>query len=111
GGPQRRGQDAADRAAVEDTKKFGLRLKEPKNARHRRTIVIDDELITLLCAERDRHLRIIAGVPDGIAVDLAFGTLPTSALMFTQPPGRGRDFCPTVLRRPRNVTKELARKA
>ena len=97
--------------AVEDTKGFGLRLKEPKSARHKRTIVIDDELIALLCTERDRHLRILAGVPDGMAVDLSLVKLPVGSLMFPKPPGRGRDFVPTALRRPRNVTKELARKA
>jgi integrase len=50
--------------AVEDTKTHGLRMKGPKTARGKRTITIDDDLIALLVAERERYLRIMAGVPD-----------------------------------------------
>ncbi|MGA7025318.1 MAG: hypothetical protein WB036_21375, partial [Pseudolabrys sp.] len=43
---------------------------------------IDDDLLALLVAERDNHLRMIAGVPDGAAVDLGLIKLPEGALMF-----------------------------
>src|SRR5262249_39718849 len=55
--------------ALEETEKFGLAYKELKSPRHKRTIIIDDDLLALLLAERDTHLRIAAGVPDGAAVD------------------------------------------
>jgi hypothetical protein len=42
-----------------------LRLKGPKKEIHKRTITIDNDLFALLVAERDRHLRIVAGIPDG----------------------------------------------
>jgi integrase len=41
--------------AIEQTKRYGLRLKGPKKEIHKRTITV---------AERDRHLRIVAGIPD-----------------------------------------------
>ena len=51
--------------------RFCLRLKGPKAERGKRTITIDPELIALLAAERERHVRIAAGVPDGATVDLS----------------------------------------
>ena len=57
--------------SVDDTDKHGLRIKGPKTERGKRTITIDDDLIALLVAERERHLRIVAGVPDGVSVDLS----------------------------------------
>jgi integrase len=68
--------------SVEETKSHGLRFKGPKRESHRRTITIDDDLIALLLHERDRHLRLIAGVPDGVAVDLSLMKLPEGCLMF-----------------------------
>ena len=53
--------------AIEETDEHGLRIKGPKTERGKRTITIDDDLIALLVAERERHLRIVAGVPDGAA--------------------------------------------
>jgi integrase len=50
--------------AVEKTRKHGLALKEPKRARHKRTITIDDDLIALLLAEREKHARILAAIGD-----------------------------------------------
>jgi hypothetical protein len=41
-----------------------MRFKEPKTARGKRTITVDDDLIALLVAERERYLRLVAGVPD-----------------------------------------------
>jgi integrase len=97
--------------AVEDTKRYGLRLKEPKNVKHKRTIAIDDALVALLQTEIDRIKRIIAGVPDGAAINLGLVKLPKGALIFPRPPEGNESFSPTALRRPRNVTKELARRA
>jgi integrase len=57
--------------AIEKIKKQPATLKGPKREQHKRTITIDDDLITLLCAEREKHLRIKAGVPDGATVDLS----------------------------------------
>ena len=57
--------------SVEETKAHGLRFKGPKRESHKRTITIDDDLLALLLAERETHLRMIAGVPEGAEVDLA----------------------------------------
>jgi integrase len=97
--------------AVEQTSEFGLAIKEPKTSRGKRTITIDDDLIELLVAERDQHLRIKAGVPDGVRIDLSLVKLPEDALMFPGPPGPGEDFSFTRLRRPDNTTKEFLRRA
>jgi len=89
----------------------GLTLKDPKTASGKRTITIDDDLIALLLAEKEKHLRIVAGVPDGVAVDLAFVKLPNGALMFPGMPGPGEGVSLTKLRNPDNTTKEFIRKA
>src|SRR5262245_30204017 len=62
--------------ALEETKQHGIRFKGPKRESHKRTITIDDDLLALLLAERDKHLRLIAGVPEGVAVDLGLVRLP-----------------------------------
>jgi integrase len=67
--------------SVEETA-TGMRFKGPKRESHKRTITIDDDLLALLLAERDKHLRLLAGVPDGAAVDLSLIKLPEGALMF-----------------------------
>jgi integrase len=72
--------------ALENTKAHGLRFKEPKTARGRRTIAIDDGLTDLLRAERERHLRIVAGIADGTPVDLSLVKLPDDALVFPSLP-------------------------
>jgi integrase len=92
--------------AVEETKAFGRNLKEPKTARGRRTIQIDDDLIALLLTERDKHLRIKAGVPDGALVDLSLVRLPAEALMF---PSMAGEFDCTRLRAPHAVTQLFLR--
>jgi integrase len=97
--------------AVEDTDTYGLRLKDPKTERGKRTIGIDPGLLSLLVAERERHMRIMAGVPDGSPVDLTLLKLPTDALMFPNPPGPGQNFSFTRHRVPRATTKEFTRKA
>jgi integrase len=96
--------------ALEETKEHGLRFKGPKTERGKRTIKIDDDLISLLVAERERHLRIMAGVPDGAAVDLSLVKLPAGALMFSNPPGPGESFSFTKPRNPRPVTTAFLRK-
>jgi integrase len=97
--------------AVEQTDKYGLTLKEPKTARGKRSITIDDDLLALLCAERKTHLRIMAGVPDGAAVDLSLVKLPDAALMFPNPPTAGEGFSFTKLRDPHSLTKAFIRRA
>lgn len=71
--------------AVEDTKKFGVRFKGPKKASHKRSITIDDDLLALLVAEREKHLRLVAGVSAGADVSLELVKLPPDALMFPNP--------------------------
>src|SRR2546425_12400703 len=68
--------------SVERTKKHGRRVKGPKSARGRRTIKIDEGLVTLLRSERERHLRIRAGIPDGVEVDTSLMRLPDNTLVF-----------------------------
>ena len=96
---------------LEETDRFGLRTKEPKTARGERTIKIDGDLLSLLLAERDRHLRIAAGIPDSAPVDLSLVKLPTGALMFPSSPPRGESFSFTRLRNPRVVTAAFVRRA
>src|SRR6516162_6253937 len=71
--------------SVDDTDKHGLRIKGPKTERGKRAITIDEDLISLLVSERDRYLRIVAGVPDGVSVDLSLVKLPAGALIFPSP--------------------------
>ena len=97
--------------AVEEVEHQPLVLKEPKTERGKRTIKIEDDLVALLVAEREKHLRIKAGVPDGVAVDLSLVKLPAGALMFPNPPDPGEDFSFTKLRSPDTTTKQFIRKA
>jgi integrase len=97
--------------AVEQVHKQPLAIKAPKTERGKRTITIDDDLVALLCAEREKHLRLKAGVPDGADVDLSLVKLPDDALMFPNPPAPGESFSFTKLRNPDNTTKEFVRKA
>jgi len=99
--------------AVEETNEHGLQIKGPKTERGKRTIEIDDDLVALLRSERERYLRVVAGIPDGSAVDLSLVKLPAGALMFPCPPARGEPFSFTKLRSPKDVTdrfKSVARK-
>jgi integrase len=97
--------------AIEETRQHGLVLKGPKTERGKRTIAIDDDLVALLLVEREKHLRVVAGVSDTSSVDLALVKLPKGALMFPNPPTRGESFSFTRFRNPRNTTKEFVRKA
>jgi len=71
--------------AIEETKTHGRRFKGPKTERGKRTITIDDDLIALLLQQKEKHLRMIAGIPTGAAVDLSLIKLPEGALMFPSP--------------------------
>jgi integrase len=97
--------------AVEQTAKYGLAIKVPKTKRSKRTITIDDDLISLLYAEREKVQRVHASVPDSAAVDLSLVKLPDDALMFPGPPPAGESFSLTRLRAPNNTTKEFLRRA
>jgi integrase len=70
---------------------------------------IDDALVALLCNERDKHLRLKAGVPDGVEVDLSLVRLPVDALMFPSFAEHSLDF--TKLRDANAVTREFERQA
>ena len=74
------------------------RTKDPKTGRGTRTIQIDGDLIALLLAEREKHLRVATGVPDGAAVDLSLVKLPEGALMFPSPVGEARRLPPPARR-------------
>ncbi|WP_334407930.1 site-specific integrase [Bradyrhizobium sp. AZCC 2289] len=97
--------------ALEQTKKFKVRVKPPKTKRGLRTIDLDDASIAMLLKERERHQRIMAGVPDGAEVDLSLIKLPPNALLFPTVPESGEDFDFAKWRNPRNFSKEFARKA
>lgn len=97
--------------AVEDTRSFGRGVKEPKSARGRRTIAIDDALCSLLLELREKHLRLVAGIGENDPVDLTLIKLPECALIFPAPPLRGTNFEFTKLRAPKTITKEFAGRA
>jgi integrase len=60
-----------------------LAFKLPKTGESGiRTITIDHKLVEILLAEREKVQRLIAGVPDGAAVDLGLIKLPVDALIF-----------------------------
>ena len=44
--------------AIDETDKHGLTIKGPKTERGKRTITIDDEVLSLLLNVREKHLRI-----------------------------------------------------
>jgi len=94
--------------ALEETKE-GLTFKAPKTKRGVRTIAIDDGLIALLLVEREKHLRLIAGVPDGADVDLSLVRLPDGSLIFPSPAGAEFDF--TKPRDPHAVTRGFVGRA
>lgn len=97
--------------ALDVTKKFGIRYKVPKTWRGKRTIALDDSTVAILLAEKERHLRLAAGVPDGADVDLGLVRLPKEALIFPSPPPRGEDFSFIKPRDPHTFSKQFRRKA
>jgi integrase len=98
--------------AVEHTREHGKQIKGPKTERGKRTIEIDDDLVALLRAEHERYLRVVAGVPDGAAVDLSLVKLPKGCVDVSLSPRHpGEDFSFTKLRRPRDVTRGFKNRA
>jgi len=95
--------------AMDETKAAGRRLKEPKTRRGTRTIQIDDDLVALLVAEREKYLRIKAGVPERARVDLSLVKLPADALMFPSRVGEEFDFA--RLRDAHAITRQFVRRA
>src|SRR6516165_5315552 len=95
--------------SLEETKAHGRRFKEPKTRRGSRTIAIDDGLAGLLSAERDKYLRLTAGIADGAEVDLSLVRLPEGALIFPSPVSGETDL--TLPRDARGLTKEFIRQA
>jgi integrase len=92
--------------ALEYTVGHELEFKAPKSERGRRTIAIDDFLIELLRKEREKYLRIVAGVPAGAAVDLLLVRLADEALVFPSPEG---DL--SLPRHPDPITKQFRLRA
>ncbi len=84
--------------SVEETKAKGRGVKKPKSARGVRTFEIDNGLSEMLRQERDKHLRLIAGLPDNTDVDMSLIRLPGGALCF---PAIGTNL--TALRSPHSV--------
>jgi integrase len=98
--------------SLEETRAHGRRFKEPKTARGRRVIAIDDGLARLLLAEREKHLQIIAGVAVGADVDLSLVKLPDGALIFPAPTADGEELLDfSRPRDARNITKVFSRRA
>jgi integrase len=84
-------------------------VKSPKTKRGTRSITIDDSLVALLIAEREKYLRLVAGVSAAAAVELALVRLPAGALIFPSPFGDKFDL--TRPRSPSAVSKMVARHA
>jgi integrase len=97
------------RRAIEQTK-GNIRFKPPKTKRGIRDIVIDDGLVDLLRVEREKFLRLKAGIPqDGPPVDLSLLKLPADALIFPSFAGPRSDF--SRPRDPRAVTRGFSKRA
>lgn len=97
--------------ALEQTKKFKIRIKPPKTKRGLRTIDLDDAVIAVLLAAKGKHLRLVAGIPDGGEADLSLVRLPAGALMFPALFGPRRGLSFTTPRHPRNFSRDFADKA
>jgi len=65
---------------------------------------IDDGLVALLRSEREKHLRLVASVPDSAEVDLSLVKLPAESLVF---PAIGTDL--TAIRSPAAVSLRFDR--
>jgi integrase len=89
--------------ALEVTRAHGIRFKGPKSERGKRTITIDGTLLSVLLAERDKHLRLVAGIGSSdVDVALSLVRLPADALMFPRLDG---DLDLTQPRAPKSATK------
>jgi len=97
--------------ALEETQD-GRGFKEPKTPRGRRTIAIDNNLATILAAERRNCLLLTAGVvEDSDVVDISLMKVPEDALLFPAPLARAEGFDPAKPRDARNISKVFARRA
>jgi len=98
--------------ALEQTKKYGIRVKPPKTKRGFRTIDLDELTVNMLVAEHAKHQRVMSGIPDaaGDAV-VSLVKLPAKALIFPAMPSGDEEFDLTRCRNPRNFSKEFARRA
>lgn len=93
--------------ALERTKEFGTVIKEPKSWRGRRTIGIDPALAAILKAEREKLLRVRAGVSESADVSLGAVRLPAGALAFPRIAPRNGRFDFTAIRNHRALAKEI----
>jgi integrase len=101
--------------ALEETKKHGLRFKAPKSKRGFRTIEIDKGLAALLTKQREKHQRVVAGVPDGGEANFSLIKLPDDALILPRMAARVRSgvsasFDLARPRVPRQITQEFTRR-
>ena len=71
--------------------------------------MIDDDLLALLCTEREKYQRVVAGVADGAEVDLSLIRLPDNALMFPSPAGERFDMAQP--RDPHAITRGFVKRA
>lgn len=97
--------------AIEVTKKFGTRYKSPKTWRGLRTVALDNGTVAMLLQLRETHLRLRAGVPDGVEIDLSLVRLPDDALVFPNPPSACEDFSFTQPRDPHTFSKQFKKRA
>lgn len=97
--------------AVEDTIEFGRHIKEPKTAKGRRTIGIDDALVERLLVYREDMKKEANGIEDGADVDTGLLRLPKGCLLF---PGRaepGREIDYTRLRDGHAISRTFKKRA
>jgi integrase len=87
--------------SLEQTKVGGLRFKAPKTKHGRRTITLPASAVAELRQQLEKRKRVVAGVPDGAAVDLSLVKLPDDALVFANWDGSTRS--------PNATTKEWVR--
>jgi integrase len=92
-----------------DKVRGNVQLKPPKTKRGFRTVAIDDGLVAMLVAEREKYQRLVAGISDKVAptIDLKLVRLPDGSLMFPSP--LGGDLKTT--RDPDAVTRIFQRRA
>ena len=95
-----------DRSRARIHSKIRTAFKAPKSARGRRTIALDDFLVSLLSNERGKYLRVVAGAPDTADVDLSLVRLPSEWLVFPAPGGLF-----DAPRHPDSVTKQFTKRA
>jgi integrase len=68
-------------------------------------------MLCFLLEHREKHLRIAAGVPDGVSsIDLSLVKLPEDALMFPATGRAGREFSFTAIRDPNSMTMNFIHK-